>query len=53
MSEIRIEENMGFPIYVDVSCAEGKFGKSTTVIVDPATEKVSFIAVSHPEAEVY
>ena len=39
---------MDFPINVDVYCADGKFGKITALIVDPATEKVSFIAVSDP-----
>lgn len=40
---------MDFPINVDVYCSDGKFGKTTAIIVDPATEKVSFIAVSDPE----
>jgi uncharacterized membrane protein/sporulation protein YlmC with PRC-barrel domain len=40
---------MDFPINVDVYCTDGKFGKTTALIVDPTTEKVSFIAVSDPE----
>ncbi len=40
---------MDFPIKVDVFCTDGQYGKSTAVIVDPATEKVSFVAVSDPE----
>ena len=40
---------MEFPINVDVFCNDGQYGKSTAVIVDPATEKVSFVAVSDPE----
>ena len=40
---------MEFPINVDVFCTDGQYGKSTAVIVDPATEKVSFVAVSDPE----
>ena len=39
---------MDFPINVDVFCSDGQYGKTTAVIVDPATEKVSFIAVSDP-----
>jgi len=39
---------MEFPIDVDVLCSDGQYGKSTTVIVDPVTEKVTFIAVSDP-----
>jgi uncharacterized membrane protein/sporulation protein YlmC with PRC-barrel domain len=39
---------MDFPIDVDVFCSDGQYGKSTTVIVDPATEKVTSIAVSNP-----
>jgi uncharacterized membrane protein/sporulation protein YlmC with PRC-barrel domain len=40
---------MDFPINVDVYCSDGQFGKSTAVVVDPATEKVSYVAVSDPE----
>ncbi len=40
---------MEFPINVDVFCSDGQYGKSTAVIVDPATEKVSFVTVSDPE----
>jgi uncharacterized membrane protein/sporulation protein YlmC with PRC-barrel domain len=40
---------MEFPINVDVFCSDGQYGKSTAIIVDPVTEKVSFIAVSDPE----
>ena len=40
---------MDFPINVHVYCSDGKYGKTTAIIVDPATEKVSFIAVSDPE----
>jgi uncharacterized membrane protein len=40
---------MDFPINVDVFCTDGQYGKSTAVVVDPATEKVSFVAVSDPE----
>jgi len=40
---------MDFPINVDVFCTDGQYGKSTAVVVDPSTEKVSFIAVSDPE----
>jgi uncharacterized membrane protein/sporulation protein YlmC with PRC-barrel domain len=40
---------MDFPINVDVYCSDGKFGKTTAIIVDPATEIVSFVAVSDPE----
>jgi uncharacterized membrane protein/sporulation protein YlmC with PRC-barrel domain len=40
---------MEFPINVDVICTDGQYGKSTAVIVDPATERVSHIAVSDPE----
>lgn len=40
---------MDFPINVDVYCSDGQYGKSTAVVVDPATEKVSFVAVSDPD----
>ena len=40
---------MDFPINVDVYCSDGQYGKSTAVVVDPATEKVSFVAVRDPE----
>jgi len=40
---------MDFPINVDVICTDGRFGKSTAVIIDPATEKVAFVAVSDPD----
>lgn len=40
---------MDFPINVDVYCSDGQYGKSTAVVVDPVTEKVSFVAVSDPE----
>ena len=40
---------MDFPIRVDVYCSDGQYGKSTAVVVDPATEKVSYVAVSDPE----
>ncbi len=40
---------MDFPIKVDVYCSDGQYGKSTAVILDPATEKVSFVAISDPE----
>ena len=39
---------MDFPIDVNVFCSDGQYGKSTAVIVDPVTEKVSFVAVSDP-----
>jgi uncharacterized membrane protein/sporulation protein YlmC with PRC-barrel domain len=39
---------MDFPIDVDVFCSDGQYGKSTTVIIDPVTEKVTFVAVSDP-----
>ena len=40
---------MDFPINVDVICSDGQYGKTTAVIVDPVTEKVSFVAVSDPD----
>ena len=40
---------MDFPIDVNVFCVDGQYGKTTAVVVDPDTERVSFVAVSDPE----
>ena len=39
---------MDFPINVDVYCSDGRYGKSTAVILDPATDRVKYVAVSDP-----
>ena len=36
---------MEFPLDAEVHCTDGAFGQSTAVIVEPATEKVAYVAV--------
>ena len=40
---------MNFPLDADVQCTDGPGGVSTTIIVDPANETVTHIAVRDPE----
>jgi uncharacterized membrane protein/sporulation protein YlmC with PRC-barrel domain len=40
---------MDFPLDAAVDCVDGPCGQSTTIIVDPATEKITHIAVRDPE----
>jgi uncharacterized membrane protein/sporulation protein YlmC with PRC-barrel domain len=40
---------MNFPLDADVQCTDGPGGVSTTIIVDPASETVTHIAVRDPE----
>lgn len=37
---------MDIPINAEVYCADGRCGRSTTVILDPATEKVTHVVVA-------
>jgi len=36
---------MDFPIDVDVHCTDGRFGKTTCVIIDPTTDDVTHVVV--------
>jgi uncharacterized membrane protein len=36
---------MDFPLDAEVHCTDGAFGQSTAIIVEPATEKVVYVAV--------
>lgn len=40
---------MDFPLDAEVNCVDGPCGQSTTIIVDPTTEKVTHIAVRDPD----
>jgi len=40
---------MKFPLNVDVHCTDGRYGRSTRIILNPATEKVTHVVVKSQE----
>jgi hypothetical protein len=47
----RTGEKVDVPLNVDVSCPEGPFGRSTTVIINPITSQVTHVVVKHKGVE--
>jgi sporulation protein YlmC with PRC-barrel domain len=41
---------MKFPLNVDVHCTNGRYGRSTRIILNPATEKITHVVVKEQKA---